>query len=360
MRQCYLLTIGHLTTFYNSCDTGVVDSTRNTNLDWIMLKKTQGSTDVDASRILVKGPEFLRRQIERESEANKGRVSAVERLAATKPQYVKSQQVVGTQEPVISIGSASVSSQGSSNGHGSVTHAANVEVKDTRSPEEDGNVVRRSSSKKRPDSILLYRQKCELMRGLPGGSRRLIKRSLFSLKEKTNAFSETRGGESDVDRKESAPCATRATQVTLPMPGETNDVPKGPPHRRVAETQEQERKTRRGVARSSSDISSRYSKNFADFDAFFKYCGLEEDVVESLGEENFSTRSDDLSSRIRSVSVSTSDDGFSRSSDGLQEEELEETVRQGTSVVERNARIIKWLYSCRNAAESGKTLRDLD
>uniref|UniRef100_A0A9J8AD04 Family with sequence similarity 110 member C n=1 Tax=Cyprinus carpio carpio TaxID=630221 RepID=A0A9J8AD04_CYPCA len=283
------------------------------------------------------GPEFLRRQMERESEANKGRVSAVERLAATKPQYVKSQQVVG-----------------SSNGHGSVNNTANVDVEDIQSPEEDNNVVRRSSSKKR-DSILLYRQKCELLRGSPGGTRRLIKKSLFPIKDKTNAFSEARGGE----------CATRkATRVTLSISnghsGEANGEPKGPPHRKVTETQEHERRSRRGVARSSSDISSRYSKNFADFDAFFKYCGLEGDVVESLGRENFSARSEDLGSKIRSISVSTSDDGFSRSSDGLQEDELQETSRQGSSVVERNARIIKWLYSCRNAAESGKTLRDLD
>ncbi|RXN10063.1 protein FAM110C [Labeo rohita] len=321
-----------------------------------MLKKTQGSADVDASRILVKGPEFLRRQIERESEANKGRVSAVERLAATKPQYVKSQQVVGsTQEPFISISSASVSSRESSNAaHGSVIYTAQVDVEDIPSPEEEsGNAVRRSSSKKR-DSILLYRQKCELLRGSPGGNRRLFKKSLFSIKDKTSAISEARGDE----------CATRknseATQVTLTISNGHSGVPKGPPHRKVAETQKQERRSRRGVGRSSSDISSRYSKNFADFDAFFKYCGLDGDIIESLGRENFSARSEDLSSKIRSISVSTSDDGFSRSSDGLQEEELQETVRQGSSVVERNARIIKWLYSCKNAAESGKTLRDLD
>ncbi|KTF85209.1 hypothetical protein cypCar_00032310 [Cyprinus carpio] len=325
-----------------------------------MLKKTQGSADVDASRILVKGPEFLRRQMERESEAIKGRGSAVERLAATKPQYVKSQQVVGsTQEPVISIGSASVSSRGSSNGHGSVNNAAHADVEDIQSPEEDNNVVRRSSSKKR-DSVLLYRQKCELFRGSPGGSRRLIKKSLFAIKGKTNAFSEAHGGECATRRD----CGKEAPRVNLSIAhgqtGETNDVPRGPPHRTVAKIQEQERKSRRGVARSSSDISSRYSKNFADFDAFFKYCGLEGDVIESLGREKFSARSDDLSSTNRSISVSTSNDGISRSSDGLQEEELQETVRQGSSVVERNARIIKWLYSCRNAAESGKTLRDLD
>ncbi|KAL1250263.1 hypothetical protein QQF64_021268 [Cirrhinus molitorella] len=324
-----------------------------------MLKKTPGSTDMDASRILVKGPEFLRRQMERESEANRGRVSAVERLAATKPQYVKSQQVVGSsQEPVISIGSASVSSHGTSSVRGSVNNTANVDVEDVQSPEEEcGNAVRRSSSKKR-DSILLYRQKCELLRGSPSVSRRLIKKSLFLNKDKTSAIPEARSGE----------CATRkdseATQVTLPIlnghSGEIKVVPRGPLHRKVAETQEQERRSRRGVSRSSSDISSRYSKNFANFDAFFKYCGLEGDVIESLGRENFSARSDDLSSKIRSISVSTSDDGASRSSDGLHEEELQETVRQGSSVVERNARIIKWLYSCRNAAESGKTLRDLD
>ncbi|KAK2885376.1 hypothetical protein Q8A67_016213 [Cirrhinus molitorella] len=280
-----------------------------------MLKKTPGSTDMDASRILVKGPEFLRRQMERESEANRGRVSAVERLAATKPQYVKSQQVVGSsQEPVISIGSASVSSHGTSSVRGSVNNTANVDVEDVQLPEEE----------------------CD----------------------KTSAIPEARSGE----------CATRkdseATQVTLPIlnghSGEIKVVPRGPLHRKVAETQEQERRSRRGVSRSSSDISSRYSKNFANFDAFFKYCGLEGDVIESLGRENFSARSDDLSSKIRSISVSTSDDGASRSSDGLHEEELQETVRQGSSVVERNARIIKWLYSCRNAAESGKTLRDLD
>lgn len=329
-----------------------MDLTRNTDPDRIMLKKTQGSANVDASRILVKGPEYLRRQMERESEAIKGRVSAVERLAATKPQYVKSQQVV-------SIGSASVSSRGSSNGHGSVNNAAHVEVEDIQSPEEDNNVVRRSSSKKR-DSILLYRQKCELLRGSPGGSRRLMKKSLFTIKDKTNAFSEARGGACATRRD----CGKEATRVNVPFShghkDEASDVPRGPPHRIVAEIQEQDRKSRRGVARSRSDISSRYSKNFADFDAFFKFCGLEGDVIESLGREKFSARSDDLSSQTRSISVSTSDGGISRSSDGLQEGELQETVRQGSSVVERNARIIKWLYSCRNAAESGKTLRDLD
>lgn len=53
-------------------------------------------------------------------------------------------------------------------------------------------------------------------------------------------------------------------------------------------------RARKAVGRSHSDISSRYSKNFGDFDTFFTYCGLEEDVVQSLGRENFSSRSDEL------------------------------------------------------------------
>ncbi|KAA0707308.1 Protein FAM110C [Triplophysa tibetana] len=332
-----------------------------------MLKKTQGSADVDASRILGKGPEFLRKQIERESEGNVGRVSAVERLAASKPQYVKSQQVgSSTQEPV-GLVSALVSTQRSSNGHGSVRNATSADVEDAPKRQEETNVVRRISSKKR-DSILLYRQKCDLVRGSPGGIKTLIKKSI---KGKTSEISEAQCDrfncetEIGTTRKESSftSLVLNGSSRLDPQSRRTDDPPRAPCHRRVAETQEQERKSRRGVARSSSDISSRYSKHFLDFDVFFKYCGLEGDVIESMGKENFYARSDDLGTRNRSVSVATSEDAFSKSSghsDGLQEEELQEQVRQGSSVVERNARIIKWLYSCRNAAEAGKTLRALD
>ncbi|XP_073731571.1 protein FAM110C [Misgurnus anguillicaudatus] len=322
-----------------------------------MLKKTLGSPNVDASRILGKGPEYLRRQIERESEGNNGRVSAVERLAASKPQYIKSQQVDGSaQEPASA-------SEVSSNVHSSVQKATSVDAENEQTRQEETNVVRRISSKKR-DSILLYRQKCELLKGTPGGSKRLIKKSLFSLKDKTNAFPEAQGDISELDyKKDIALCTTRKDCENDSTASTKFDPLVAPPHRRVAETRDQERKSRRGVARSSSDISSRYSKNFADFDAFFRYCGLDGDIIISMGKDNFSVRSDDHGYNIRSVSVSTSDDGLSRSSghsDGRQEEESQETVRQGPSVIERNARIIKWLYSCRNAAESGKALRDLD
>uniref|UniRef100_A0A3Q4HXI3 Family with sequence similarity 110 member C n=1 Tax=Neolamprologus brichardi TaxID=32507 RepID=A0A3Q4HXI3_NEOBR len=234
----------------------------------------------------------------------KGRMSAVERLAASKPKYVKSQQVVNsTQEPVISLGSASVRSDSTGN-------TLTVQIS---SPVQ----AHRSSAKKRPDSLLIYRQKCELLRG-PANERKhhITRKLLLNPVNKNNSDS----------------------------------VP------------EVERTSGKGVSRSHSDISSRYSKNFADFDGFFKYCGLDGEVIESLGKDNFSARSDEIAIKLRSVSVSTSDDGFSRNSsdsDALMEEKLHEKIRQETSVIERNARIIKWLYSCKNASDTGKKLRDL-
>ncbi|XP_029903213.1 protein FAM110C [Myripristis murdjan] len=349
----------------------------------------ESSGDVDASKILEKGPEYLRKQMELESEA-KGGMSAVERLAASKLKYVKSQQVVNsTQEPVISLGSASVSSTGSSNRSsnrsGKLVPGRNLPVvsggAQSHSQGQD-NVVRRSSSKKRPDSLLLYRQKCELLkrstndRDKRSKARRLLLSSVdknVSLPEATDKECMSEGDDVLTPKGSANECQSndshseqlqqqKVTDQESPRdrePVRKAAVLRKPNHRRVAEVQQ---RSRTGVSRSHSDISSRYSKNFADFDAFFKYCGLDGEVIESLGKENFSARSDELAIKIRSVSVSTSDDGFSRSSgdsDGLLEEELHENIRQGTSVIERNARIIKWLYSCKNAKETGKKLREL-
>lgn len=340
----------------------------------------ESTSDVDASKILEKGPEYLRKQMELESETKEG-MSAVERLAASKLKYVKSQHVVNsTQEPAISLGSASVSSTGSSNRSsnrsGKLAAGRNLPVASggaqVCSPGQD-NVVRRSSSKKRPDSLLLYRHKCELLkrssncRNKRNATQRLLLGKNASLPEATDKECRPEGSNENLSPEGRAKvCSSNADdsqseeqQQKNKVTGQESTGKRDPVNRRLAEVQ---RRSRTGVSRSHSDISSRYSKNFADFDAFFKYCGLEGEVIESLGKENFSARSDEIAINIRSVSVSTSADGFSRSSgdsDGLLEEELHENIRQGTSVIERNARIIKWLYSCKNAKETGKKLRDL-
>uniref|UniRef100_A0A3P9J006 Family with sequence similarity 110 member C n=1 Tax=Oryzias latipes TaxID=8090 RepID=A0A3P9J006_ORYLA len=256
------------------------------------------NTNSDATKILGKGPEYFRKQMERD---NKGHMSAVERLAASKPIYVKSQQVVNScQEPVINLSPFTVSSTGSSNlplkhGGNLVTGNSPTSVAQDSSPGQE----RRSSSKKRPDSLLIYRQKCESLRGPANNRKHPMSRKLLL----------------------------------------------GPVNGNVPLLE--------NASKESVEEHSTESSNDSDFDVFFKYCGLDSDIIDSLGRENFSTCSDEISmSIIRSVSVSTSDDGFSRDSgdsDGLLEKELEKKENQGTSVIERNARIIKWLYSCKNA-----------
>lgn len=351
------------------------------------------TNDVDTTKILEKGPEYLRKQMELESET-KGGMSAVERLAASKPKYVKSQHVVNaTQEPVISLMSTSASSTESSNwssnlGGNHVTgRSSPVAAGGAQgcSPEQD-DAVHRFSSKKRPDSLLLYRQKCELLKRSTNWrkhnrSHKLLLSSVDKkapLPEATDKECKSEGSEEKLTTPEKSAneCISTISQSEQSQRNEVTDQPsventdlltmgadgvvKKPGHKRVAEVQ---RRSGKPVSRSQSDISSRYSKNFADFDAFFKYCGLDGEVIESLGKENFSARSDELVKNIRSVSVSTSDDEFSRNSDdsdGLMEEKLKKKIHQGTSVIERNARIIKWLYSCKNAKETGKKLRDLD
>ena len=345
------------------------------------------SKEVDTTRVYQKGPEFLRRQMELESES-KGGMSAVERLAASKLKYVKSLQVVNaTQLPVIHIGSASVSSNGSSNRSkgsrrsGHQNPSGRVVEEPVRPPELD-SVVRRSSSKKRPDSLLLYRHKCDLLRGsstserskqnrgnrlLRGNADRnchLLEATDHTSQGKETGYATTEGitteRVSGAVGNQSGKLLTQIAQQNsnaMDKAG-TNSVVRKPIHNRVAEVK---KRSSKGVSRSHSDISSRYSKNFADFDAFFQYCGLDGEMVQSLGKENFSVHSEEAA--VRRVSVSSSDGGFSRNSgnsDGLLEEELGEKSQQGTSVIERNARVIKWLYSCKNAQETGKKLRELD
>lgn len=352
------------------------------------MKTTMEATS-DTTKILEKGPEYLRKQMELENET-KGRMSAVERLAASKRKYVKSQQVVNSnQEPAISLGSASMSSTESSHQSspcsGTPVRRGNSAEPTCGAQSCSPGQVRRSSSKKRPDSLLLYRQKCELLRGSAYDRKHHITRKLLLSSVNKNApLPEVADRECEVvgNKEKTTPegtakecsqrmCSSQAerrrdgvaehTGNSVSVTEEAASVVKKPAG--LLAVHEFQRRSGKGVSRSHSDISSRYSKNFADFDAFFKYCGLDGEVIESLGRKNFSALSDDTAANIRSVSVSTSDSGFTRDSgesEGLLEDELNEKMRQGTSVIERNARIIKWLYSCKNAKEAGKRLRDLD
>ncbi|NWR53688.1 F110C protein, partial [Regulus satrapa] len=337
-------------------------------------------------RLLNKGPEYLRRQLEA---GKPGRKSAVERLAADKAKYVKSQQVISSrQDPVIALSSASESSSETcsveSRAAGRGTGPAKPPelgraVSACRAPLQHGPPIARRSSKRqmRPDSLVIYRQKCELGRGQSqDSSRGNLVRRIFngSIKEKQLASPELPRVMEDVAATESCeplsakdgdrePSERGAVQ-TIPVSTEGAGVctkEHERPSKLSTPPEEVKEVKRRGLHRSQSDISSRYSKSFAEFETFFKYCGLEQEVIEDLGRENFSVVSDNVSFKIRSISVATSESEFTRHSgdEGLLEDELTEQVPSSTSVIERNARIIKWLYTCKKAKETNRVVQEL-
>lgn len=285
--------------------------------------------------------------------------SAVERLAADRAKYVRS-------TPRSSRGPVSECR---------VPEAPEVQHRNPiPSALAPAPVTRRALSRKplRPDSLVIYRQKCEFVRG-PGAdsSRAGLVKKFFqgSIKDKMSVAPETTGESGEDKTKETEATWTKFGQAAatspvsmLPAPAPVvamkypdvplevaSKVPVAPSGMELRVSR------RRGLQRSQSDLSSRYSiaRAESDSDTFFLYCGLEPEVVEALGRENFSAGSDCVTLKVRSVSMATSDSSFSRrSEDGLQEEELIEQVPSTTSVIERNARIIKWLFTCKKAKET--------
>ncbi|KFR02412.1 Protein FAM110C, partial [Opisthocomus hoazin] len=222
--------------------------------------------------------------------------------------------------------------------------------------------------------LVIYRQKCEFGRSQSqDGSRGSLVRRIFqgSVKEKQLAspgmpgvVEDTMATESrepltarDGDREPSNHGAEQTVAVSTEAPVVCAKEEERP-SKLSRPPEEAKEVKRRGLHRSQSDISSRYSKSFSEFDTFFKYCGLEQEVIEDLGRENFSVVSDNVSFKIRSISVATSESDFTRHSgdEGLLEDELTEQVPSSTSVIERNARIIKWLYTCKKAKETNKAI----
>ncbi|NWZ51105.1 protein FAM110C [Haliaeetus albicilla] len=342
-------------------------------------------------RLLNKGPEYLRRQLEAGSP---GRRSAVERLAADRAKYVKSQRAGGARrDPVLVPSSASESGSetcsvegrelggGFGRGAGAKPPEAAEAACARRAPLQHGPPIARRGTPKRqlrPDSLVIYRQKCEFGRGQSqDGSRASLVRRIFqgSLKEKRLASPEmprvmedaaaAEGREplsaKDGDRQPSGRGAQPAAGLGSGAPGAGGPGERGRPSEPSTPPEEAREVKRRGLHRSQSDISSRYSRSFSEFDTFFKYCGLEQEVIEDLGRENFSVVSDNVSFKIRSISVATSESDFTRHSgdEGLLEDELTEQVPSSTSVIERNARIIKWLYTCKKAKETNKVIQEL-
>lgn len=430
-------------------------------------------------RLLNKGPDYLRRQIDGGGHGRS--ISAVERLEADKAKYVKSQQVINTkQEPVLvpcttppprprraastpgsltpqlfprRFSNTLLSTSGSftsrdenenddsrkENRQTSVdveahnrSNVNNVMPPSPRTPgikalvaPHSAPVLRRSTGKRmlRPDSLIIYRQKkeCKSPSGAAMGENNNVDvkgysfvRRLFqgSMREKSGGegrvqkmvISEekapSRDGDSrmswtnDKDVTDGGPGSRRSSKtdqerspVSAPSTGlsctlertkneltnGTNDSVGGVTNGKHSNHHQDENDPWRRASpqapkrqsvelqRSKSELRLRFSVALSEQEQFFDFCGLDIDMIERLGRENFlsgASSIDTLSLALRSIGGDgcggSEPSEFSRhSGDGLFQEELAEQLPTGVSIIERNARVIKWLYGCKNAAREG-------
>ncbi|KAM6219534.1 protein FAM110D [Rhynchocyon petersi] len=259
------------------------------------------------------------------STPSRGRTpSAVERLEADKAKYVKTHQVIARrQEPALR------------GAPGPLTpHPCNPcnELGPPASPRTPRS-ARRGNGRRlpRPDSLIFYRQKrdCKATVNKENAKGQGLVRRLF-LGSPRDATS----GNPGAAERPAAPGSWPASP----------DVPEAPGKRALCPT---------------------CSLPLSEKERFFNYCGLERALVEVLGAERFSPQSwgADASPQPGTTpppgSGDTSDwtssdsgaDGPAATGGGG-DTEAADSARDGrpqVSVVERNARVIQWLYGCQRA-----------
>ncbi|XP_068773387.1 protein FAM110D isoform X2 [Struthio camelus] len=104
-------------------------------------------------------------------------------------------------------------------------------------------------------------------------------------------------------------------------------------------------------------LGLRVSLPLSEKERFFNYCGLDRALVEVLGQERFGPAGWDAASARPPGSCESELGRASRGSgeDGeAGEEEPGARLCSAVSVVERNARVIKWLYGCQRAWAAAK------
>uniref|UniRef100_A0A8C3PT90 Family with sequence similarity 110 member D n=1 Tax=Calidris pygmaea TaxID=425635 RepID=A0A8C3PT90_9CHAR len=249
----------------------------------------------------------------REPGGSGGRVpSAVERLEADKAKYVKSQQVINSrQEPALRGCSPWLSPRG----------------RRLLSP-----VSRRSGGRRllRPDSLIIYRDK-------PPSSppaRRLDEGSPPPQSPETPMLWVP--AEKEEVRTPGASSGGGGGGI-FPLPGSPVAQTPQPPGKQA--------------------LALRVSLPLSEKERFFNYCGLDRALVELLGQERFGPVGWDNASARLPGSCESEPGQASGGSEGdaeLGEEEPDARLGSAVSVVERNARVIKWLYGCQRAWAAAK------
>ncbi|KAF3697190.1 Protein FAM110B [Channa argus] len=127
-----------------------------------------------------------------------------------------------------------------------------------------------------------------------------------------------------------------------------------PPSPAITRLSSSSSRKRPSLTRSKSDMSDRHSRAGTELERFFNLCGLDPADLQEL-----TASSADIVSlaRFRSVSAPGSEcagSGIKEDDDDDQAEDGNgvDRVPYGVSVIERNARVIKWLYGLRQAKDN--------
>ncbi|NXF10031.1 F110D protein, partial [Smithornis capensis] len=289
------------------------------------------------------------------------RPSAVERLEADKAKYVKSQQVINRRQepalrdsPRLSPHSRRLLARQQCNELCQGSELSREGPRKLQCPQSP--VSRRSGSRRllRPDSLIIYRQKRDCLSGDKENAKGSgLVRRLFQgpLRDKPPSSPPARGlGEgpprpqspetpmlwAPAEKEEArTPGARSGSGGIFPVPGSPTAQSPG-----------------------KQALALRVSLPLSEKERFFNYCGLDRALVELLGRERFGPAGwDNASSRLHGSCESepgqASDRGSERDA-GPGEEEPDARLGSAVSVVERNARVIKWLYGCQRAWAAAK------
>ncbi|XP_032377358.1 protein FAM110A [Etheostoma spectabile] len=132
-----------------------------------------------------------------------------------------------------------------------------------------------------------------------------------------------------------------------------------PPSPAITRLSSSSSRKRPSLTRSKSDMSDRYSRAGTELERFFNLCGLDPADLQLTG-----SNSDIVSmARFHSVSAPGSEcAGYGKEDEDDEEEDADNPaarVPYGVSVIERNARVIKWLYGLRQAKDNASQSTNL-
>ncbi|XP_044066661.1 LOW QUALITY PROTEIN: protein FAM110B [Siniperca chuatsi] len=159
-------------------------------------------------------------------------------------------------------------------------------------------------------------------------------------------------------KPDNPPSSPAGTHFPAPPPPAAVFPPPSPAITRLSSSSSRKRPS---LTRSKSDMSDRYSRAGTELERFFNLCGLDPADL-----QEFTGSSSDIVSmaRFRSVSAPGSECAGS-GREGEDEEEEEDAgnaagrVPYGVSVIERNARVIKWLYGLRHDKDNASRSANL-